>query len=71
MTPQEREIYQRGRAARTRGAGKFANPHRRMYHRHWWYAGWHDRDMEICRVLKPGATNASADNNNGGHGDYC
>lgn len=26
-----------------------------MCRRHWWLAGWHDRDMEVHRIITEGA----------------
>jgi len=41
--------YMHGRAARNDNQGRQANPNSAvvLINKHWWLAGWHDRDMEL------------------------
>lgn len=43
--------YQEGRNARGWRSKKHAFPYgeHEMQLRHWWLAGWHDRDMELAK----------------------
>ena len=43
--------YQEGRAERASGHSRNTCPYplSDMQLRHWWFAGWHDRDMELAK----------------------
>lgn len=49
-------LYNAGRRVRDSGGAKVPPAKLNMEDRHWWLAGWHDRDLELTyptRVVRP------------------
>lgn len=51
ITEQQQKLYDHGVAARLKGLDKSSNPYLNndLQVKHWWLAGWNDKDMELVK----------------------